>query len=99
MTEDHTLLQSLRDADPDVRFLLGGIPDSARTLTRWAADFDSSNCGQDPHDEYDLNWTAMARRQGRTELARTALIWILDDTGPRDEALLGALAWAASARG
>ncbi|MEV7440693.1 hypothetical protein AB0O22_06005 [Streptomyces sp. NPDC091204] len=90
-TEDHTLLQCLRAADPDVRFLLGGFPDSARALAQWAADFDSSNYGQDPHDEADLTCTALARRQGQTELARAALIRILDDTGPRDEALLGSL--------
>lgn len=89
--EDHALLRSLREANPDVHFLLGGFPDSARALTQWAADFDDSNYGEDPHDEYDLTWTELARRQGRTELARAALIRILDDTGPRDEALLGSL--------
>ncbi|MFB6979074.1 hypothetical protein [Streptomyces scopuliridis] len=91
-TEDHALLWSLRESDPDFHFLLGGFPDSARALTQWAADFDESNYGQDPHDEYDLTWTALARRQGQTELARAALIRILDDTGPRDGALLGSLA-------
>ncbi|MFK0238737.1 hypothetical protein [Streptomyces vinaceus] len=91
-TEDHALLSSLRESDPDVHFLLGGFPVSARALTQWAADFDDSDYGQDPHDEYDLTWTALARRQGRTELARAALIRILDDTGPRDGALLGSLA-------
>lgn len=92
MTEDHTLLRSLREADPDVHFLLGGFPDSAGALAQWAADLDWSDYGQDPHDEYDLTWTALARRQGRTELARAALIRILDGTGPRDAALLGGLA-------
>ncbi|MEU6895515.1 hypothetical protein ABZ934_27805 [Streptomyces sp. NPDC046557] len=91
-TEDHALLWSLLESDPDFHFLLGGFPDSARALTQWAADFDESNYGQDPHAEYDLTWTALARRQGQTELARAALIRILDDTGPRDGALLGSLA-------
>ncbi|MFE4206676.1 hypothetical protein ACFRSX_29570 [Streptomyces goshikiensis] len=91
-TQDHALLRSLRESDPDVHFLFGGFPDSARALTRWAADWDESNYGQDPHDEYDLTWTALARRQGQSELARAALIRILDDTGPRDGALLGSLA-------
>ncbi|MFE9933217.1 hypothetical protein [Streptomyces sp. NPDC005533] len=90
-TADHALLQSLRAAEPDVRFLLGGFPDSARGLTQWAADFDWSHYGQDPRDETDLTWTALARRQGQTEPARAALIRILDDTGPRDGALLGSL--------
>ncbi|MEW1638546.1 hypothetical protein AB0469_31375 [Streptomyces sp. NPDC093801] len=89
--EDHALLRSLRKADPDVHFLLGGLPEAAEGLTRWAADFDESHYGRDPHDEHDLAWTALARRQGRTELARAALIRILDDAGPRDEALLGSL--------
>lgn len=91
-TEDHALLLSLREACPDVHFLLGGFPDCARALTQWAADWDESNYGQDPHDEYDLTWTALARRQGQTELARAALIRILDDTGPRDGTLLASLA-------
>lgn len=89
--EDHALLRSLREANPDVHFLLGGFPGSADGLTRWAADCDESDYGRDPHDEHDLTWTALARRQGRTELARAALIRILDDAGPRDEALLGSL--------
>ncbi|MFJ8165860.1 type IV pilus biogenesis/stability protein PilW [Streptomyces sp. NPDC096136] len=89
--EDHTLLRSLRESDADVHFLLGGFPDAAGALTQWGADFDESNYGQDPHDEHDLTWTALARRQGRTELARAALIRILDGAGPRDEALLGSL--------
>ncbi|MEU9087342.1 hypothetical protein [Streptomyces sp. NPDC048357] len=91
-TQDHALLRSLRESDPDFHFLLGGFPDFARGLTQWAADWDESNYGQDPHDEYDLTWTAPARRQGQTELARAALIRILDDTGPCDGALLGSLA-------
>ncbi|MFJ2598926.1 hypothetical protein [Streptomyces erythrochromogenes] len=91
-TEDHTLLCSLRESDLDSHFLLGGFPASARALTQWAAGFDESNYGQDPHDEHHLTWTALARRQGRTELARAALIRMLDDTGPRDGALLGSLA-------
>ncbi|WP_323182301.1 MULTISPECIES: GNAT family N-acetyltransferase [unclassified Streptomyces] len=92
MTEDHALLRSLREADPDVHFLLGEFPDSAGVLAQWAADVDWSDYGQDPHDEYDLTWTALARRQGRTELARAALIHLLDGTGPRDAALLSGLA-------
>ncbi|MEU9144021.1 hypothetical protein [Streptomyces sp. NPDC048349] len=91
-SEDHALLWSLRESNPDVHFLLGGFPASARALTQWAADVDDSNYGQDPHDEYDLTWTALARRQGRTELARAPLIRILDGTGPRDGALLECLA-------
>ncbi|MEU9109966.1 hypothetical protein AB0D54_37710 [Streptomyces xanthophaeus] len=89
--EDHILLRSIRQSDPDMHFLLGGFPESPGALTEWAADFDESNYGQDPHDVYDLTWTELARRQGQTELARAALIRILDDTGPRDAALLASL--------
>ncbi|MGE7386363.1 hypothetical protein ACQKM2_12895 [Streptomyces sp. NPDC004126] len=89
--EDHAWLRSLRESEPDVRFLLGGFPDSTPALAQWAAEFDESNYGQDPDEEHELTWTALARRQGRTELARAALIRILDGTGPRDEALLGCL--------
>ncbi|GHE45370.1 hypothetical protein GCM10017778_31290 [Streptomyces vinaceus] len=91
-SQDHALLWSLRETDPDFHFLLSAFPDSPRALTQWAADFDDSSYGQDPHDESDLTWTALARRQGQTEMARAALIRILDDTGPRDAALLGSLA-------
>ncbi|QJT06430.1 hypothetical protein G9272_44170 [Streptomyces asoensis] len=91
-TEDYLLLQALREANADVHFLLGGFPGSSRALSQWAADFDSSNYGQDPDDEDDFTWAALARRQGMNELARSALIRMLDNTGPRDAILLGALA-------
>ncbi|WP_051967444.1 hypothetical protein [Kitasatospora mediocidica] len=89
---DHQLLRSLRDASFDTRGLLGGFPATAEQLSRWAADFDESNYGVDPEDEPDLTWAELARRQGRTELARTALLRLLDDAGPRDGALLAGLA-------
>ncbi|MEU9803304.1 hypothetical protein [Streptomyces sp. NPDC051000] len=92
MAEDHAMLRALREADPDVHFLLDGFPDCPGALAQWAADIDWSDYGRDPHDAYDLTWTALARRQGRTELARAALIRILDGTGPRDEVLLGGIA-------
>ncbi|PBC76225.1 hypothetical protein BX265_0931 [Streptomyces sp. TLI_235] len=46
----------------------------------------------DPADANPLIWTALALRQGRTELARAALIRLLDDAGPRDAVLLDGLA-------
>lgn len=90
--EDHALLQSLREADYDVYHLLGGFPDAPEELSRWAAEFDDSNHGEDPEDEHALTWAELARRQGRTEPARTTLIRLLDDAGPRDALLLGRLA-------
>ncbi|MFJ3794492.1 hypothetical protein [Kitasatospora sp. NPDC090091] len=89
---DHRLLTSLREQNPDIRALLGGLPDHPGQLRTWATDFDDSNHGQDPHDEPALAWAHLARRQGRTELARCALIRLLDDIGPRDEGLLPLLA-------
>ncbi|MFC5890636.1 hypothetical protein RMN57_00065 [Kitasatospora sp. CM 4170] len=89
---DHRLLSSLRTQHPDIRGLLGGFPDHPEQLHTWAAAFDDSNHGQDPEDEPALTWARLARRQGRTELARCALIRLLDDVGPRDEDVLPLLA-------
>ncbi|WP_395298366.1 hypothetical protein ACF9IK_36575 [Kitasatospora hibisci] len=89
---DHRLLDSLREQNPDTRALLGGFPDRPEQLRTWATDFDDSNHGQDPDDEPGLTWARLARRQGRTELARCALVRLLDGVGPRDEGLLPLLA-------
>ncbi|MCC9309312.1 hypothetical protein LN042_19865 [Kitasatospora sp. RB6PN24] len=90
--EDHQFLQSLREGNVDAYGHLGGFPDTPRDLSRWAAEFDQSNYGEEPADESELTWAELARRQGRIELARCALIRLLDDAGPRDEQLLGQLA-------
>ncbi|MCG6499757.1 hypothetical protein [Kitasatospora sp. A2-31] len=89
---DHRLLSSLRERDPEIRDLLGGFPDRPEQLRSWAGDLDDSSHGQDPGAEPDLTWARLARRQGRTELARCTLIRLLDDVGPRDEDLLPFLA-------
>ncbi|MEV3993657.1 hypothetical protein AB0J57_32685 [Streptomyces sp. NPDC049837] len=47
--------------------------------------------GPDP-DESELTWIRLAGRRGLTELARVRLIRMLDDTGPADVELIGALA-------
>jgi hypothetical protein len=90
--EDHELMQSLRMANPDVYYGLGGFPEAAQDLSRWAIAFDVSNYGQEPADEDELTWAELARRQGRTELARIILLRLLDGAGPRDAPLLGHLA-------
>ncbi|MFI9323514.1 hypothetical protein ACIGXI_27555 [Kitasatospora aureofaciens] len=90
--EDHELLKALREANPDVHYLLGGFPATAQELASWADDFDESNYGQDPADQDELTWAELARRQGRTELARCTLLRLLDDCGPRDAPLLGLIA-------
>ncbi|GAA1253575.1 hypothetical protein GCM10009665_50270 [Kitasatospora nipponensis] len=90
--QDHQLLRSLRETSFDAHCLLGEFPDTTAELIRWATEFDESNYGVDPGDEPELTWAELARRQGRTELARTALLRLLDDAGPRDAALLASLA-------
>ncbi|KAB7847311.1 hypothetical protein [Streptomyces mobaraensis] len=44
-----------------------------------------------PEDGSPLAWARLARLQGHTELARVALIRLLDDAGPRDDALVAEL--------
>ncbi|MER5911377.1 hypothetical protein ABT124_12940 [Streptomyces sp. NPDC001982] len=58
-------------------------------LRAWADTHDTSECfGGDPRSEPPETWVTLARGQGRTELARTALIRLLDDVGPSDTAEL-----------
>ncbi|MEU6236383.1 hypothetical protein [Kitasatospora sp. NPDC047058] len=90
--EDHELITALRLANPDVYYGLGGFPEAPQELSSWATGFDDSNYGLEPADEDELTWAELARRQGRTELARVILIRLLDDAGPRDAPLLGYLA-------
>ncbi|MGK5638161.1 hypothetical protein ACSNOK_07550 [Streptomyces sp. URMC 126] len=80
---DHALLLALRGAVP-------GIPDRAEALAGWAADALRSGPAA-PEDEPPLFWARLARLQGRTELARVTLIRLLDDAGPRDDALVAEL--------
>ncbi|MEV8532505.1 hypothetical protein [Streptomyces sp. NPDC051211] len=91
---DHAWLNSVRSAVPDVYYALGGaeFPEDPAELGRWAAGWDASEYGTDPLDEPEVDWAALAGRQGRTELARAALIRMLDATGPRDRGLIGVLA-------
>jgi hypothetical protein len=91
--EDHDLIQSLRLANPNVYYGLGGFPEAAEDLSSWASGFDDSNYGLEPADEDEFTWAELARRQGRTGLARVILLRLLDDAGPRDAPLLGHLAW------
>lgn len=58
-------------------------PAHRNELSRWAAEFESTY-EVDPEDEPELAWASLVRRQGRAELARTALLRLLDDAGPRD---------------
>ncbi|MEW2131241.1 hypothetical protein [Streptomyces sp. NPDC005435] len=58
-------------------------------LEKWVAALDTPEWfGDDPGHEPIETWIALGRRQGHTELARTALIRALDDIGPADTAEL-----------
>lgn len=69
---------------PLIREARGGAlrDEEAAKPAAWAAAEDAAHHGQDPATEDEFVWTGLARRQGRTELARAALIRMLDDTGP-----------------
>ncbi|MFD7409949.1 hypothetical protein ACFV7R_46975 [Streptomyces sp. NPDC059866] len=63
-------------------------------LQAWAEALDTPEWfGDDPKSEPVETWVTLARRQGRTELARTALIRMLDDIGPAD---ISELPWIVS---
>jgi hypothetical protein len=59
----------------------GGVTDAAGAVD-WARTEDAERHGQDPSTQSEFTWIELARRQGRTEHARVALIRMLDDTGP-----------------
>ncbi|WP_431682242.1 tetratricopeptide repeat protein [Kitasatospora sp. KL5] len=81
------------DRNPDdtsmLRALLG---ESTRPEPGYEPEYGAAQDGREPFAEPPLTWAALARRQGRTELARAALIRLLDDAGPRDASLLDGLA-------
>lgn len=74
---------------PRVRAATDGAAGSgAECVLDWARAMDADRYGQDPDTESEFTWTELARRQGRTEHARVALIRMLDDTGPDAERLV-----------
>ncbi|MBD0747892.1 hypothetical protein [Streptomyces sp. CBMA152] len=87
LPEDLPLLREVHETTYDTWCGLGGMPQDAAALGRWARDLDESEYGTDPADEGELTWIALAHSQGLTEHARAALIRMLDDTGPDAEIL------------
>lgn len=87
LAEDLPLLHEVRETDQHTQDGLFELPHGAVRLSRWARALDDSRFGSDPAALSPFLWTRLACRQGRTELARAALIRALDDTGP-DAALL-----------
>ncbi|MFF9281711.1 hypothetical protein [Streptomyces griseosporeus] len=78
---DLPLLHEVRETDYDTWCGLGGMPGPGADgdeLRTWASELDDALFGTDPADEPVVTWTGLARDQGRTELARAALIRRLD---------------------
>ncbi|WP_406120797.1 hypothetical protein [Streptomyces sp. NBC_00989] len=80
-TEDLPLLDEVRKTDFDTACGLSEMPrpgaDGA-ALREWALGLDEVFFGTDPSDEPSDTWTDLAADQGLTELARAALIRMLD---------------------
>lgn len=82
LAEDLPLLYEVRETTYDTWCGLGGMPEpgeSGDRLREWAEGLDDSCFGTDPSDETLFTWTGLARRQGMVELARVAMIRLLDD--------------------
>ncbi|MFC7261838.1 hypothetical protein [Streptomyces lutosisoli] len=82
LAEDLPLLYEVRETTYDTWCGLGGMPEpgaSGEELREWALGLDDSLFGTDPSDEPLLTWTGLALEQGMDELARAALIRLLDD--------------------
>ncbi|MEV6400823.1 hypothetical protein AB0M39_39630 [Streptomyces sp. NPDC051907] len=79
------VLIGLHGQDGDVPLLRsatdGQVADGAEAV-EWARAEDVERYGQDVAAESQFTWIELARRQGRIENARVALIRMLDDTGP-----------------
>lgn len=84
------VLVALYGRDEDVALLrsatAGQVTDGARAV-EWARAEEARRHGRDVEAESEFTWIELARRQGRVEHARVALIRILDDTGPDAERL------------
>lgn len=79
------VLVALHGHDEDVPLLRsateGQVTDAAGALP-WARTQEAERYRPDPAAESEFTWIELARRQGRVEHARVALIRMLDDTGP-----------------
>ncbi|MGW1881350.1 hypothetical protein [Streptomyces sp. NPDC001970] len=76
----------------DAALLRGGplwLPEEPEARAARARELDAERYGQNPSAAPELTWVTLARRQGRTELARVTLIRMLDDTGPDAPLLKG----------
>ena len=85
--DDLPLLREIRAAKSATRWGLSALPDESGRLASWARAADEALFGDDPAREPELTWIRLARRQGRTEHARVALLRILDGVGPQPDVL------------
>ncbi|MFD3926729.1 hypothetical protein [Streptomyces sp. NPDC058614] len=82
LAEDLPLLYEVRETTYDTWCGLGSMPEpgeSGDRLREWAEGLDDSRFGIDPSDETVFTWSGLAREQGMVELARVALIRVLDE--------------------
>lgn len=84
------VLVALHGRDEDVPLLRsatsGQVTDAAGAV-EWARAQESERHARNVAAESEFTWIELARRQGRTENARVALIRLLDDTGPHPDRL------------
>lgn len=85
--EDLPLLSRIRASKSAARWGPSGMPEDAERFAGWARATDGALFGEDPSREPALTWIRLARRQGRTEHARVALLRALDSTGPQPDLL------------
>ncbi|WP_405775926.1 hypothetical protein [Streptomyces sp. NBC_00859] len=85
--DDVPLLRAARAAPQAARWGAAEIPERPADIVEWARGLGGPHLGQDPSREPELTWIRLARRQGRTEHARVALLRMLDASGPRADLL------------
>ncbi|WP_328320451.1 hypothetical protein [Streptomyces sp. NBC_00388] len=85
--EDLPLLRAAQAAPQAARWGQDAIPGRPGAVVEWARGLDGSPPGGDLAPEPELTWIRLARRQGRTEHARVALLRILDASGQQADLL------------
>ena len=83
--QDYEFLRGLSLARDQAGEFLGSLPGTPETMTTWALELNARDYGQDPARISELSWARLARQQGLVEIARCALIRLLDNAGPRHE--------------
>ncbi|MEV6792063.1 hypothetical protein AB0M87_08715 [Streptomyces sp. NPDC051320] len=84
---DVPLLREIGASKPAARRGTPAIPEAPAPLAAWARAADEALFGDDPARQPELTWIRLARRQGRTEHARVALLRMLDGAGTSADVL------------